>query len=409
MSTLNIGGNQSDRFYRYKMPKLISKVEGKGNGIKTVVPNMSDIARSLSRPPTYPTKFFGCELGAQVKFDEPHDRYIVNGNHDAAKLQELLHLFIKKFVLCAGCSNPETDLVIKGKGANQKIIRDCKACGQFTDVDMRHKLVTFILKNPPVNPKSSKLTKKERRAKKNGEETDPSLPSSSTRGSSEEGSDDELYRRIQAEASELPVADQKDDDEWAQETSSDAVAERVKELEEGIRTTLITKENQTAVNNDIYKKIKELGIDKENDIENDKIIKQLVLSLFAESFKTSTTIGKHINKRKKLFQKLIKDADGQRALLGGTEILVGVKCKELFDIKTICRILMEYYRADLLEEDVFVVWFEGKNTEKYKKLFKRTFNIDYVTPQINEDIRNKSKSFAKWLKEADEEDDDDDE
>nr|CAG8553768.1 3858_t:CDS:2 [Entrophospora candida] len=370
---------------------------------------MSDIARSLSRPPTYPTKFFGCELGAQVKFDESHDRYIVNGNHDAAKLQELLHLFIKKFVLCAGCSNPETDLVIKGKGANQKIIRDCKACGQFTDVDMRHKLVTFILKNPPVNPKSSKLTKKEKRAKKNGEETDPSLPSSSTRGSSEEGSDDELYRRIQAEASELPVADQKDDDEWAQETSSDAVAERVKELEEGIRTTLITKENQTAVNNDIYKKIKELGIDKENDIENDKIIKQLVLSLFAESFKTSTTIGKHINKRKKLFQKLIKDADGQRALLGGTEILVGVKCKELFDIKTICRILMEYYRADLLEEDVFVVWFEGKNTEKYKKLFKRTFNMDYVTPQINEDIRNKSKSFAKWLKEADEEDDDDDE
>lgn len=327
-------------------------------------------------------------------------------------------------------------MVIKGKGANQKIIRDCKACGQFTDVDMRHKLVTFILKNPPVNPKSSKLTKKEKRAKKNGEETDPSLPSSSTRGSSEEGSDDELYRRIQAEASELPVADQKDDDEWALDTSSDAVAERVKELEEGIRTTLITsavnddedgedtkdddedlepfnqldewlEENQTAVNNDIYKKIKELGIDKENDIENDKIIKQLVLSLFAESFKTSTTIGKHVNKRKKLFQKLIKDADGQRALLGGTEILVGVKCKELFDIKTICRILMEYYRADLLEEDVFVVWFEGKNTEKYKKLFKRTFNVDYVAPQINEDIRNKSKSFAKWLKEADEEDDDD--
>jgi translation initiation factor 5 len=34
------------------MPVLMTKIEGKGNGIKTVVPNMSDVARALSRPPT---------------------------------------------------------------------------------------------------------------------------------------------------------------------------------------------------------------------------------------------------------------------------------------------------------------------------------------------------------------------
>lgn len=34
------------------MPRLIAKVEGKGNGIKTVIPNMGDIARALGRPPT---------------------------------------------------------------------------------------------------------------------------------------------------------------------------------------------------------------------------------------------------------------------------------------------------------------------------------------------------------------------
>ncbi len=33
------------------MPVLITKVEGKGNGIKTVVPNMDDVAKALSRPP----------------------------------------------------------------------------------------------------------------------------------------------------------------------------------------------------------------------------------------------------------------------------------------------------------------------------------------------------------------------
>ena len=60
---------------------------------------------------TDPCKFFGCELGAQVQFDSKNERYIVNGSHDAPKLQELLFNFIKKFVLCQGCDNPETKLV----------------------------------------------------------------------------------------------------------------------------------------------------------------------------------------------------------------------------------------------------------------------------------------------------------
>lgn len=58
-----------------------------------------------------PTKYFGCELGAQTQFDGKNDRYIVNGSHDAEKLQNLLDGFIKKFVLCPECSNPETNLV----------------------------------------------------------------------------------------------------------------------------------------------------------------------------------------------------------------------------------------------------------------------------------------------------------
>lgn len=40
-----------DPFYRYKMERLQAKIEGKGNGIKTVVVNLNNVAQSLGRPP----------------------------------------------------------------------------------------------------------------------------------------------------------------------------------------------------------------------------------------------------------------------------------------------------------------------------------------------------------------------
>lgn len=49
---MNVEGNHiSSNIYRiYYFLEL--QVEGKGNGIKTVIVNMSEIAKALSRPPT---------------------------------------------------------------------------------------------------------------------------------------------------------------------------------------------------------------------------------------------------------------------------------------------------------------------------------------------------------------------
>ena len=60
-------------------------------------------------------------------------------------MQDMLDGFIKQFVLCEKCENPETVLEVK----ENMIGASCKACGHIYTMDMRHRLTTFIVKNPP--------------------------------------------------------------------------------------------------------------------------------------------------------------------------------------------------------------------------------------------------------------------
>lgn len=102
---INISGTTpvDDPEYRYKMPVVFGKVEGSGNGIKTKIENISEVALSLHRSPGEVNKFFGCELGAQTTYNEDDDRAIVNGNHTDDTLQKLVHRYIEDFVLCPNC------------------------------------------------------------------------------------------------------------------------------------------------------------------------------------------------------------------------------------------------------------------------------------------------------------------
>ena len=104
-------------------------------------------------------KFYGCELGAQTNFDKKTGTSIVNGAHDTKFLVELLEKFIKKYVQCYHCFNPETVIKIKREAIKLK----CKACGSDSSVDMGHRLNTFILKNPP----EEKISKEEKKCAPN--------------------------------------------------------------------------------------------------------------------------------------------------------------------------------------------------------------------------------------------------
>ncbi|EKM60396.1 uncharacterized protein PHACADRAFT_246282 [Phanerochaete carnosa HHB-10118-sp] len=393
---VNIRRDVDDKFYRYRMPLLLTKIEGKGNGIKTVVPNMSDVARALSRPPTYPTKFFGCELGAQTSFDEKNDRYIVNGAHDATKLRELLDGFIDKFVLCKSCKNPETDLIITKQ---DEIIRDCKACGERTGVDMRHKLTTFILKNPPKTSKKGRSKKGGADSPTNGAHAEAATPPLD--GELDGESDDELTRRIKAEAADLNSESKLAKEDWSVDTSEEAVKARTKAAEslmanlalgddddddEGVDSPygqlgIWVRDNRDAGPVDVYKKAEDLGIAKKH-----KAVQVIVQGLFDED------ILKQIPSNAALFKKMVTSEKHQKSLLGGLERLVGLTHPDL--IPAVPKILMEFYQADVLEEAVITQW----GTHVSKK---------YVDRETSKKVRKASEPFLKWLEEAEDDESDD--
>ncbi|GFE52772.1 eukaryotic translation initiation factor [Babesia ovis] len=152
MSLVNIPRHCDDPNYRYKMPKLQSRIEGRGNGIKTNISNMGDIARALKRPPTYATKFFGCELGAMSKFEEAEEKALINGAHTERALTQILDKFIEMYVLCAECHLPEIEVLVK-KGV---LCSRCNACGYKGTLDNTHKAASYMLKNPSCLTEMSK-------------------------------------------------------------------------------------------------------------------------------------------------------------------------------------------------------------------------------------------------------------
>ncbi|KAL8752882.1 MAG: hypothetical protein Q9184_005594 [Pyrenodesmia sp. 2 TL-2023] len=427
MATLNIRRDVSDPFYRYKMERLQSKVEGKGNGIKTVIVNLSSVASSLSRPPSYVIKYFGFELGAQTNNNPADDRWIINGSHEASKLQDYLDGFISRFVLCKKCKNPETDVNIK----DGRILLDCKACGQRSDVDLRLKLSSFILKNQPKKGKKDKAEKKARRAKakengeaqQNGNGNGASGESNSDNADGDDGdlaidagSDDELTRRINAEAKDLDQNQVAKDDVWAVDVSEEAVKARAKELPDDLKQKLVFEEGdddgegEGGVNSaydqlgnwvistaaskaggvgdledvEIYVKAKELGIETKH-----KTLNVLAQTVFDDD------IVAQIPKRASMLKKpqMITSERHQKALLGGTENFVGKQRPNL--IAAVPKILLAYYQEDLVTEDVLKSW--NKASKKY---------VDIGT---SKKVRQAAKPFLEWLENAESDEEESDE
>ena len=116
-----------------------------------------------------------------------------------------------------------------------------------------------MLKNQPKKGKKDKAEKKARRAKAkengsaetNGNTHAGSGESNSDNGDADEGdlaveagSDDELTRRINAEAKEIDQSNDIKDDVWAVDVSEEAVKARAKELPDDLKDKLVVDEGE---------------------------------------------------------------------------------------------------------------------------------------------------------------------
>jgi translation initiation factor 5 len=433
MALQNIGAsNSDDAFYRYKMPKMVTKVEGRGNGIKTNIVNMVDIAKALARPASYTTKYFGCELGAQSKFDEKTGTSLVNGSHETAKLAGLLENFIKKYVQCYGCGNPETEIIIT---KSQMLQLKCAACGFVSDVDMRDKLTTFILKNPPESKKGAKDKKALRRAekerlkegeaadeelkklKKEGKKKGSSLKDGPAKASSTKkkanSSDEERMSPTHSQVDEKEeVVDDDDDVQWQTDTSLEAARQRIQEQlsaatadmvmlsteETEKKARALSKENSSP-------KVASPTREEKPKAENGSpsthgtLVNELKLSLrkgvSASQLKStlSALTGSAQEKMDALFEALfegvakgfVKEVAKKKNYLAaavtqdeGSQLLllraIGAFCGKSGSsaLKEVALILKTLYDADVLEEEYIVQWYqEGlKGSNKDSQIWK---------------------------------------
>mmetsp|Transcript_10537 Transcript_10537/g.14544 ORF Transcript_10537/g.14544 Transcript_10537/m.14544 type:complete len:415 (+) Transcript_10537:379-1623(+) len=400
MATINICGVTpvEDPSYRYKMPKILGKVEGRGNGIKTVLVNVADIGLSLNREAPEITKFFGCELGSQTTF--AGDRAIVNGAHRDMDLQTHLFKYIELFVLCKKCRLPETHYKIKDGLISQK----CLACGNKDGVDMTHKLTAFILaqhkkaKELTKNDKKEKDKKDKKDVKKSGdaeasvskEDSEKKSSSSSaavTAASTSTKEKKEKKATTITKAAEVPLGENVFGVVEAEEDDSDS-----KVAEEGmVRFKVWLTDNPSATTTMMLDELRSIQT-MASLRPGDRIIIYLG-SVFSDKIITEKEIPTH----RGMLAASAPSEPQQRQLIAAFEWFCGVKYPSLLRFfPMILKLLLD---EELVEEDVFFAW-AGDLTRNDFTAEQSLIDIDTLDA-----LKTSAAPFIKWLQEAEEEGD----
>ncbi|CAF3334731.1 unnamed protein product [Rotaria socialis] len=386
MTMINIDRRKLDPFDRYTMHRLVVEVECRRNCMKTILINLSAIAKDVYRPPIYLAQFICYKLSAPVKQNKKQDRYFVNGTHDCEKLQNFIYDFIDRYVICSKCDNPETKLSVnKDQQGDVAVHQSCNACGHSRTMDRKaDRLTQYIarhLLNAKAKGEASSGIKKTNRSKSK-KHIDPVNATESIGEAN--GISTSTYS---GDDSSSPI-----DDDWSDDSDLDKqLAERCDQY-----GRLVEKKKTDQKLNDI-----ETVRDLLAEAERLEIMEQAPFIVGQCVF--TENILKDIDDYKLLFTKLCtKNAKGQKYLLHAIEALIGEHeeiRKKIFNKKTMSKILLKFYDEDIIEEDTFYTWHE--------KASKR-----FTDKNTAKEIREMANEFVQWLRTAeessDEEDDDDD-
>lgn len=415
MSTMNIAGLTAvdDPSYRYKMPRVVGKVEGRGNGIKTVLMNVTDVAASLNREAPEITKFFGCELGSQTTYAADTDRAIVNGAHRDQDLQNHLSRYIEYFVLCKNCRLPETHYKIKDGMISQK----CLACGAKESVDMTHKLTTFILaqhkkakeaaksdakgdKKDKKKDKADKAEKgeKEKTDKPEKEKKDKKKDKADKEGGEEETPEERAERKKEkARKKALKEAGAVGENVFG--ISADAEEEEEsdsKAADEGMeRLKLFLSANPSATVEQLTDELRNIQT-MASLRPADRIIIYLG-AVFTEQMVQLNEVATNA----KVLRALAGSAIQQRHLIAAFEWLCGTKYPT--KVKFFPILLKQLLDEELVEEDTFLAWAADFTRNEYSA------EQSMVCLDTLEALKASAQPFITWLMEAEEEGSDDEE
>jgi len=383
------------------MPTVYGKIEGRGNGIKTVVPNISDVALSLKRDAGEVNKFFGCELGSQTTYNADSDRAIVNGAHTDAVLQQLVHKYIELFVLCPNCRLPETEYKIK----SGCIYHKCMACGAKEMVDMSHKLTTYILaqdkKEKQDAKKAGKDKKKDKKEKKKDKKDDSGSDEDKKKekkdkkkdkkDSKKDKKDKKKEKKSKDEDNYLEDAvsggkgdDYGDDDSDPTETVDDANAMAL--AVEATKKFLL--DNPDASPSAIAEKV--VNEQMASGLKSQDRIHIFIRAAFTVDFFKQKQVEKHAPTISKITQgKTVME----RHLISACEFLCAEKPKNF------AVILKQLFDEEVLEEDTIFEWAGEGRTD---------YTLESVDEEHRAQMRAEAEPVVVWLQEDDSSDEDSD-
>ena len=299
-------------------------------------------------------------------------------------MQDMLDGFIKQFVLCEKCENPETVLEVK----ENMIGASCKACGHIYTMDMRHRLTTFIVKNPPeedIDSEGSSQTETGKKRRRKRRRVKRKIGS----GGSDKNNVDDDWR------------EDGDDGVWFSDTRAEAIAKRAQEqLTSGISSLVINSDVEKTEEERINTFFKFVQV--KRGMINSRVAKEILAEAERLEIKNKAPVvlcellfndkiikERQINKYAKLLLRFThENPEGQKYLIGGIEKVV--ESFEATLLPKVPHIFNELLAEDILDEEAIFEW--------AKEVSKK-----HVSNELAQKIHDKAAPLIKWFQEAKEE------